>query len=436
MALIDYSSLRNAPEHVLTSKHDDFSAFRYEGETELVKVLEEDFALKNFYGIFNNEEQLIGLINSLLTNGVKFNNVIAPRLHDICHRVKETLKFTEDIDFFVVRSTDFNAFSVNGFGFFPHIICINSGLIQFFSDEELAFVIGHEIGHLIFKHSQLNVASMILRGSETKNVSKQVINTFYRWSQYAEISSDRMGFMAQPNLETIGKVFFKMISGLSDEYMKFDIREYLKQLDQIKNMSYKEFYASHPTNLIRLKCIELFSQSELYGNCQKSPMKAEKLYSEMQEVLNLNEIHPQKEDQKKAVEFLCCAGMYIANADKEITPKELDALYDSLARYTSQPEKYCVFKSFEELVERKNAICQYYSESKNDHKFYLYEHIVYLAVCDGKLTEDERAVLFEIADRLGIDEDRRNNIILSISSEYLNVGGTQTISFLNPFQKN
>ena len=120
----------------------------------------------------------------------------------------------------------FNAYCINGFGFVPHIICLTSALIQNFSDDELAVVIGHEIGHLVFKHSQLRVVRAILQASE-KKVSSQIINTFVRWGQYAEISADRMGFIANPNLETTGKVFFKLASGLSEEHLNFDIGEYL-----------------------------------------------------------------------------------------------------------------------------------------------------------------------------------------------------------------
>jgi len=401
----------------------DNTAFRYEGETELVKILEDDFALKNYYDIFKHEDDLRSFTNSLLTNGVKLNSVIAPRLHEICNRVKETLNFTEEIDFYVVSSVHFNAFSVNGFGFFPHIICFHSALIQFFTDEELAFIIGHEIGHLMFKHSQLRIVSMILSESESKNVPAQVRNTYSRWSQYAEISSDRMGFMAQPNLETIGKVFFKLVSGLSEEHLKFDINEYLKQLDQIKNMSYKEFYASHPTSLIRLKCMELFSQSELYHDCKSNPMEKNALLSEMRETMRLLEYHPQSDDQKNAVEFLASVGMYVTCADEEINPKELEIIYEFLSRFTSQPEVYFSFKDFQEVVNRKNAICEHYAQSKNDYKFFLYEQMVFLSVCDGKLDEKEKSVLFEVAERLGIDEDRRNRTIISISSEYLNIKG-------------
>ena len=62
--------------------------------------------------------------------------------------------------------------------------------------------------------------------------------------------------IAQPNLETVGKTFFKLASGLSEEHLKFNITEYMKQLDKIKDLSRSELISSHPKNLVRLKCLE------------------------------------------------------------------------------------------------------------------------------------------------------------------------------------
>jgi len=404
----------------------DYSAFRYEGELDLLKILEEDFALKNYYDIFDNEEELKKIVNSLLSSGVRLNKVIAPRLYEICGDVKEKLNYTEEIDFFVISSVEFNAFSINGFGYMPHMICLNSALIQFFTDEELAFVIGHEIGHLMFQHSRLNVIRILLSDSESKSISSQIKHLFSRWSQYAEISSDRMGFIARPNLETIGKVFFKLASGLSEEHLKFDIREYMKQLDNLKEMSPDDFHSSHPNNLVRLKCLELFSHSKQYKDRNVNPLLKGALQSETQEVLDMLEYHPQNEDQKAAVEFLSSAGMLMACTDRKMNPKEMEVMYDFLSEFTSQPHHYLNFNDIQELIDRTAVICAYYAQSKNDYKYVLYRQIVYLAVCDGRLDEIEKKVLYDIARSLEIDEDRMKDIIRGISAEYLRPVGSST----------
>ena len=106
----------------------DYTKLRYDGETALVKILEEDFAIKNYYDIFENEDELKQIVNQLLIDSVKLNEIIAPRLYTICETAKSILNYKEDIDFFIISSIDVNAFSINGFNFVPHMICLTSAL--------------------------------------------------------------------------------------------------------------------------------------------------------------------------------------------------------------------------------------------------------------------------------------------------------------------
>jgi tellurite resistance protein len=409
--------------------------YRFDEEVNLVKILEKDFGFKNYYGLADYEESLKNMQNSLLSKGVKLNKVIAPRLYQICNSVKEKLNYTEDIDFYILSDVWFNAYSIHGFNHCPHMICLTSSLVQNFSDEELAFVIAHEIGHLMFLHSQLSVIGQMLFSSKDKRVPAQVRNIYLRWNKYAEISCDRVGYIAQPNLEIIGRVFFKLVSGLSEEHLKFDIKEYMKQLDMIKDMSQGEFQASHPISLVRLKCLELFSKSDFYHDCKNNQMTTDELQKELSEILSLLEYHPRNENQKKAIEFTASVGMYVACADNSINQKETEILYELLANYTSQPDHYLKFNDLEEVITRKNEICEYYANANNDYKFELYEDIIFMAICDGQLDETEKTALFEIAQRLKIEEKRAKETIADMVWKYLNVK-IENPTNTNPFPIN
>jgi len=388
----------------------DYSTIRFAEEEKLVKILESDFGLNVYYEVFDTEKGVNSWANQMLADNVLLNEVIAPRLYQICNEVKNKLDFKDDIEFYITQSAHLNACAINGFGFRPHMICFTSGLIQCFKDDELAYVIGHEIGHLIFKHSQLSSVEGILFNSE-EPASPQIRNLFMRWDKYAEVSADRMGFIAQPNLETIGRAFFKLASGLSEEHLKFNITEYMKQLDKIKDVERDDLTSSHPKNLVRLKCLELFSKSELYNSLNKPVITKEQLQKETTAVLDLEEYHPSEEWQKKALEFISAVGMYIASIDNIMNPNEWENLYSMVYYHTSQPEKYLTFKDINEIKEKKDAICEFYAQSKNDHKFQLCEMMVDIATCDGKLDEQEKAALFEIANTMNIDEDTIKRMI-------------------------
>jgi len=413
----------------------DFTTFRFNEEENLVKILEEDFGLNVYYEIFDTEKGVNSWANRLLADNVLLNEVIAPRLYQICSEVKNKLNYNEEIEFYITQAANLNAYAINGFGYRAHMICFTSGLIKCLNDDELAYVIGHEIGHLMFKHSQLNTVIAILANSE-EPVSSQIRSLFSRWDKYAEISADRMGYLAQPNLETVGKTFFKLASGLSEEHLKFNIMEYMKQLDKIKDLSRNELVSSHPNNLVRLKCLELFSKSELYNSSNASVMTKEQLQEETTTVLNLEEYHPTEEWQMKALEFIAAVGMYIASIDNKMNPNEWEKLFSMVYYHTSQPEKYLTFKDISEIEERKNVLCEFYAQSKNDHKFRLCEMLVDIATCDGRLDEKERIALFEIANKLNIDEDTMKRLIQHASRNITHtpgqiVAGIEIDVFLN-----
>ena len=246
-------------------------------------------------------------------------------------------------------------------------------------------------------------------------------NIFTRWNQYAELSSDRVGFLVQPNLEIIGKVFFKFASGLSEQHLNFNITEYLKQLHKIKELATGDFYSSHPGHLLRLKALELFANSELYPETfNRNPMSVIDLQSEMQHLTSLIEFHPKTKDEKKAVEFISVVGSYISYCDGDMNSQEWEVLYEYLSRFTSEPEAYLEFENYKELELRTKRICNYYAkQNDDDDKYVLFEILMKIVICDGRLEEIEKTRLFEIGTILNISEKRIKEIIREESENYL-----------------
>jgi hypothetical protein len=399
----------------------DFVKLRFAGETELVRILEEDYALASYYDIFDNKDELESITNHMLANTVKLNKVIAPRLYKLCGEIQEFFGFKEAIDFYLFASTEVNAFSINGFGIVPHIICFTSSLIQQLNDDELRFVIGHEMGHLIFKHSQLDVVNKILANRENEEIPAALAIYFLRWQRYAEVSCDRIGYLAIPDIKIIGTVFFKFAAGLSETYLNFDIDEYLKQLEKIKEIAVGDFYSTHPNNLVRIQNLLHFSDSVLMpGRKKKGAMPEKELQAKMMDLMNLLEIHPKKEKDKRTVEFYSSVGIYLAHASEEVSEKVWKTLYEWLADYTTQPENYLTFKSLDEVKVRVDAICKYYSRKHDGEKFELFEKIIQLALLDGRLEMKEKERLFELGKMLHVSKEEITHTIRRSSETYLN----------------
>ena len=214
----------------------------------------------------------------------------------------------------------------------------------------------------------------ILANRENEEIPSALAIYFLRWQRYAEVSCDRIGYLAMPDIKTIGTVFFKFASGLNETYLNFDIDEYLKQLDKIKEIAVGDFYSTHPNNLVRMQNLLHFSNSVLMpGRKKKGAMSEADLQSKMMDLMNLLEIHPKKEKDKRIVEFYSAVGIYLAHASAEISEKVWKTLYDWLADYTTQPENYLNYKSLEEVKARVEAICKHYSRKHDGEKFELFE---------------------------------------------------------------
>jgi len=398
----------------------NYENLRFEADTELVRMLEEDFALSSYYDIFDNKDELEDITNYLLSHTVKLNRVIAPRLYDICREVSEFLDFHEDIDFYLQASPEVNAFSINGFNIVPHMICFTSSLINLLGDDELRFVIGHEIGHLIYKHSQLDVVNRILANRENEEIPAIIALNFMRWQRYAESTSDRIGFLAMPDIKVIGKCFFKFASGVSEEILCFDVDEYLKQLDKIREIAMGDTVSTHPNHLVRIRNLELFSNSEIYPlQKQPNPISRKVLLEQNMELLNLLEIHPKKEKDKKIVELISTAGYYLAMAGGEVGEKEWKMLFEWLADYTTQPELYLSFRDLDDLKRRTEAICRHFAELHDGEKFIIFERLIPIALLDGRLESSEKTRIYEIGHLLDISNDEITQSIRRASEEFL-----------------
>lgn len=393
----------------------DFARIRYSAETELERVLEKDFALEQYYDIFDNRDEVEAITNEMLSNSVLLSKAIAPRIYDICSEIQRKLGFKEKIDFYLQSSADINAFSINGYGFVPNIICFTSALIQQMSDDELRFVIGHEIGHLIYDHNKLDVIQRFLNKKEDERLPAMITLHYLRFIKYAEISADRIGFIAMPDIHVVTNTFFKLTCGLSEEHLNFVAAEYLKQLDRIREIGVGNLFSTHPNPMIRIQSLMHFADSELAPQPAKTALSREKLDAKVSNLMALLETKPKKERDRKIVEFLAAVGLYMATLDKDSLDDKWNLLYDWISDYTTQPETYLNYKSAATIKKRVNAICKYYAKQQDNDKFTLMEQIVCVTLIDGRLELEEKKRLAEIAAAVNISTDALNLIIRKCS---------------------
>lgn len=189
---------------------------------------------------------------------------LLPDFYALCQEVKERLNFTEPVDFYITGDASVNAFSLaaedKGE---PHIVNVNSALFDLMTQDELRFVIGHELGHLINKDTALSrLINFVFPPNSSAPVSLQYKIRLH--AQLAELVADRYGYMATGSMDVCVTAFFKMASGL-------DLAKMIVSLDALiaDNNRRLEYFlkdkgvsrASHPVNPIRVQALNLFANA-------------------------------------------------------------------------------------------------------------------------------------------------------------------------------
>ena len=168
-------------------------------------------------------------LSYLLTNSVKIDKEIFPKVGEAIETVFKRIKIENVFNFFITADNNQANASCNLMtsASRPDIV-LTSRLIELLSLEELQFVIGHEVAHFVYQHALYPNHNNI---SET-NLKLNVLNL----SRAAEISADRIGFLACANLDAALKANFKLASGLSDKHFNFKPSTYLDQLRDLEDL--------------------------------------------------------------------------------------------------------------------------------------------------------------------------------------------------------
>ena len=262
---------------------------------------------------------------------MKVEKDILPDLYAMCQEVKERLNFKDAVDFYVTGDSTLNAFSVAAEDEdHPHIVNINSAMFDLMSEEELRFVIGHELGHIMNKDSALKRLIFFVFPPDNTNPPITLQYKIRLHDQLAELVADRYGFLANGNLNACVTAFYKMSSGLDLAKMSVSIDALLsdnrKRLDYFMNGKGLSRH-DHPVNPIRVQAINLFATA-----------KGEKeLEDGMDELINiLLKVGNGPLDEDLSV-FIASAGLIVANIDDRVTEKEIEHIIQNLANLQSSP---------------------------------------------------------------------------------------------------
>lgn len=149
-----------------------------------------------------------------------------PRVHRIYQQVRQTLRCEENYGLFVDYGYDLTVVT-SGSEKDGHIIRLNSACAEELTDEELAALLGHEIGHILLDHIQHReildsidgISKLLPVASEM--VKNQLLSYYGKWMLASEFSADRVSMIAANGIEPVLSLLRKQAgaANLDDTYL-------------------------------------------------------------------------------------------------------------------------------------------------------------------------------------------------------------------------
>ncbi|MBI4540443.1 MAG: M48 family metallopeptidase [Gemmatimonadetes bacterium] len=169
-------------------------------------------------------------------NAVRVSSQQFPRIHELYVDVCRTLDAPGDYGVFVSQTPFANA---GAFGMDRPFIILNSGTIQLLDDDELSFVLAHELGHIMSGHALYRTLLVILirlaeRGFPLVGLAaRAVLVALLEWYRKSEVSCDRAGLLAVQDPQIALRAMLKLAGGGKAEEMNLD--EFIQQAEEYRS---------------------------------------------------------------------------------------------------------------------------------------------------------------------------------------------------------
>lgn len=328
-------------------------------------------------------------------HSLKVDKELLPDFHRLCHDVKAKLNFEEAVDFYITGDSTVNAFSVaaeeEGE---PHIVNINSALFDLMTTDELKFVIGHELGHLINKDTALARLIRFVFPPEA-NVPVSLQYKIRLHDQLAELVADRYGYIATENLDVCVTAFFKLASGLDLAKMNVSIEALIADNNRRLEYFLKDkgvSRASHPVNPIRVQALNLFATSKT----------EEELQVGLDELISILLKVGTCELDEHTARFIASAGLIVANIDEGINEDEIKQIIESLASMKMFPRRFLdeiaqgnVGEIFADSVQNILRINPGMREG-------MLKYMIGIVLSDKLIAKEEVDLLYQFGDQIGL----------------------------------
>ena len=406
----------------------DLGLIVYDGDRDYLLEFARDPNVRAAYEVLKENNPVMKTRKKLLQSSLRLTPKFAPKFFEVVEKCKKAVALTQDLELYVYQGEEFNAACYPPDDKRIYII-LSSGLLEKFTEDELSFVIGHEIGHAIFGHHRYPAEAIMELGGDS--LSPLHAMKLFAWKRNAEVTADRVGLLCCRNLEASVKSFFKLSSGVTSSVLQFNLEEYLGQFAELeaemadKEMDPEDWFQSHPFSPIRIKALELFSRSETYqtligetgGDITEEDMEAR--IGKFMAIMEPSYFEEESEAAKLAQKFLFLSGYLVAIADEVLEESELAALGRIVKpKIFNKCMGEVEGKSPEKIRDRVMAIAAKLNQLLSPlQKLDLIQQLALISNADGKIVDEELYEIRILSLILDINPDFAEQVIHDMAEE-------------------
>ena len=391
---------------------------RFVGDTNLLRSIRADEALNlriTDAGALHHQNSVR---MHLLASAVRVDLKLLPDVARSLSELQKRAQIDSQMEAYVFDEASINAFVTKGRS---HIlVALSSGAVNNLAQEELEFVIGHELGHALFGHLDVAASHVLSNG----NLEPQAAMQLLAWQRAAEISADRAGLICCNSLGIGATSLFKTLSGLNIEGLQIDPREFSKQWESLEAEVIEGgdddcWQLSHPFPPLRMKAMLLFWESRLRMKKKEAVEEKKAIHDEAEkEILRLLAMmDPLARESKGSAdpllaEYFLWGGFYIALANGELHPSEIEQLKAITnknqlkeAVKNGTPTMQTCLENFQACIQRRHKKLK----ALEIHR--ILEGLFRIAMADGVVDDSEIRAMYQLAGILGIKPNACDLII-------------------------
>ena len=332
----------------------------------------------------------------LLTRAVRIDSNIMPSVAAAVASLTDLAFVTGEVECYVSPNLGINAF-VTIDGGSRTLIALSSGAVNNLDADELRFLLGHELGHMLFSHLDIDIEGLAKSGSLPPTVCMRL----RAWQRAGEISADRVGLVCCGSLEHAARALFKTVSGVTAAGLvvrpEYFAEQWQHLLDEVTIDGGRDHWThTHPFPPLRMKAMTVFAESS-------SLEQADREVSRMLALMNPDGNAEPMGDPLLA-EFLFWGGLYIALADRHVVAAEMERIQTvapegvDVSRLVSEPDltdALCLHR-FREMVSKRRQ------KLSSVEKHGIICGLIDIASADGHVAPAEFQRLLDLGGGIGV----------------------------------